>query len=200
MGRLTRIKNRHRAIKNQIDTLMTEDVGRALFPRSFTKWLNVGILTFNRQEGMYAFNRSPILQEDRLMDYINDFPNSTTEQIAQALDIEERRCYIALMSLRSQGRDMDFFDYTDGKWSINDHVDMSFLYWNTEETETSTEETPTELVDENDMIGVLARHIRDVFQAKRSFQLVERKYNDAQQGFEEKKQNFKSHLEELDLI
>lgn len=192
MGRLTRIKNRHRAIKNQINTLMTEDEGRTLFPRHFTKWLNLGILTFNRQEGMYAFTRSPILQEDRIIDYVNDFPNSTTEQIARALEIEERRCYIALMSLRSQGRDMNFFEYTNGEWSINDSVDMSFLYWNVEET--------TELVDENDMLGVLARHIRDVFQAKKSFQLVERKYNDAQQGFEEKKQNFKNHLEELDLI
>ena len=193
MGRLTRIKNRHRAIKNQINTLMTEDEGRTLFPRHFTKWLNLGILTFNPQEGMYAFTRSPVLQEDRIIDYVNDFPNSTTEQIARALEIEERRCYIALMSLRSQGRDMNFFEYTNGEWSINDSVDMSFLYWdNTEDT--------NELVDENDMLGFLARHIRDVFQAKKSFQLVERKYNDAQQGFEEKKQNFKNHLEELDLI
>ena len=107
------------------------------------------------------------------------------------------------MSLRSQGRDMNFLFYTDGKWSINDYVDMSFLYWNTEETpseETPSEETTLELVDENDMIGLLARHIRDVFVAKENFEVVERKYNDAQQGLEEKKQIFKSHLEELDLI
>lgn len=198
MGRLTRIKNRHRAIKNQINTLMTEDVGRTLFPRHFTRWLNVGILTFNRQEGMYAFTRSPVLQEDRIIDYVNDFPNSTTEQIAHALEIEERRCYIALMSLRSQGRDMNFFEYTNGEWSINDRVDMSFLYWNAEET--TTEETSNEQANDNSIQSMLARHLRDVFQAKKSFQHVERKYNDAQQGFEEKKQNFKSYLEELDLI
>lgn len=192
MGRLTRIKNRHRAIKNQINTLMTEDEGRTLFPRHFTKWLNKDILYFNRQEGLYAFTCSPILQEDRIIDYVNDFPNSTTEQIACALELDERRCYIALMSLRSQGKDINFFEYTNGEWSINDDVDMSFLYWNEEET--------TELVDENDMIGVLARHIRDVFQAKKSFQLVERKYDEARLGFDEKKQNFKNHLEELDLI
>ena len=201
MGRLTRIKNRHRIIKSQIDTLMTEDVGRTLFPRSFTRWLNNGVLTFNRQEGMYAFTRSPILQEDRLMEYVNSNPHSTTEQIAQALDIEERRCYIALMSLRSQGRDMNFLFYTDGKWSINDYVDMSFLYWNTEETsseEISTEETETP--SNGTLIELLARHIRDVFLAKENFEVVERKYNDAQQGLEEKKQIFKSHLEELDLI
>ena len=198
MGRLTRIRNRHRAIKNQINTLMTEDVGRALFPRTFTRWLNNGILTFNRQEGMYAFTRSPILQEDRLIDYVNDFPNSTTEQIAQALDIEERRCYVALMSLRSQGRDMNFFEYTNGVWSINDYVDMSFLYWNVEET--PTEEISNEQDNDSSIESMLARHLREVFRAKKSFQLVERNYNDAQQGFEEKKQNFKNYLEELDLI
>ena len=198
MGRLTRIRNRHRAIKNQINTLMTEDEGRTLFPRHFTRWLNVGILTFNRQEGMYAFTRSPILQEDRIIDYVNDFPNSTTEQIARALEIEERRCYIALMSLRSQGRDMNFFEYTNGEWSINDDVDMSFLYWNTEEA--TTEETSNEQANDNSIQSMLVQHIRDVFRAKKSFQLVERNYNDAQQGFQEKKQNFKNYLEELDLI
>jgi len=177
---------------------MTEDVGRALFPRTFTRWLNNGILTFNRQEGMYAFTRSPILQEDRLIDYVNDFPNSTTEQIAQALDIEERRCYVALMSLRSQGRDMNFFEYTNGVWSINDYVDMSFLYWNVEET--PTEEISNEQDNDSSIESMLARHLREVFRAKKSFQLVERNYNDAQQGFEEKKQNFKNYLEELDLI